>query len=496
MRERATRLEGQIGLDKDELAKADEAELVDLDKARLERMAQDLALVADGADDLRREIADINARVSQAKRATSLQGLIARRENARAELNNRRDEAMFAEAGKFLIDAVEREHEQTQMPRVLERALGHFSAFTHHGYELRLGRDTNSPRLIAIDLRSDEARDLDELSDGTRAQLLLAARIAYAEEVEQGRTLPLFLDEALDQSDPDRFEAIARCLGRIASDQGRQIFYLTSDPLDRDRIRHALDAENCAAAAEIDLGSLRGRAASVTESSALQVPTRPAVPSPDGTTAQEYAIALGVPRFMPARGYSDQHLLYVLFDDLELLHALLTNGIERTGQWKTVSGTALAEKLVARSNTSRQIDSRLRLLEMFCELWKQGRGRIVDRDVLVQSRAVSDQYLDRVADIADDLNGDAEELLAALLERKDPRLKGCQSALKFDPLSACNIDPPEWHGGGCPGSQQGGPARLRVALCATRSEAAWGVPVGPPGQPGRGDGRRRTMNGS
>ena len=29
----------------------------------------------------------------------------------------------------------------------------------------------------------------------------------------------------------------------------------------------------------------------------------------------------------------------------------------------------------------------------------------------------------------------------------------CQSALKIDPLSACKIDPPEWHGGGCPGSQ-------------------------------------------
>ena len=29
----------------------------------------------------------------------------------------------------------------------------------------------------------------------------------------------------------------------------------------------------------------------------------------------------------------------------------------------------------------------------------------------------------------------------------------CQSASKIDPLSACNIDPPEWHGGGCPGSQ-------------------------------------------
>ena len=42
---------------------------------------------------------------------------------------------------------------------------------------------------------------------------------------------------------------------------------------------------------------------------------------------------------------------------------------------------------------------------------------------------------------------------------------------------------------------RGGPARLRVAPCATRREAAWGVPVGPPGQPGRGDGRRRTMSG-
>ena len=60
--------------------------------------------------------------------------------------------------------------------------------------------------------------------------------------------------------------------------------------------------------------------------------------------------------------------------------------------------------------------------------------------------------------------------LPCIAARRCPDI-GCQSALKFDPLSACNIDPPEWHGGGCPGSQQGGPARLRVALCATRSEA-------------------------
>ena len=28
----------------------------------------------------------------------------------------------------------------------------------------------------------------------------------------------------------------------------------------------------------------------------------------------------------------------------------------------------------------------------------------------------------------------------------------CQSAFNIDPRSACKIDPPERHGGGCPGS--------------------------------------------
>ena len=424
LRDSATRLQGQIGLDREELTKAAEAELADLDRASLERLEHDLSSAADMADDLRREIADINVQVNEAKRGSSLEDLIARQENARAELRNRRGEAIFAGAGRFLVDAVGREYEQTQMPRVFERARDHFSTFTHHGYELRLGRDTKSPRLFAVDLRVGEGRELDELSDGTRAQLLLAARMAFAEEVERGRTLPLFLDEALDQSDPARFEAIARSLGRIANDQGRQIFYLTSDPLDRDRIRHALHAEDCVVAAEIDLGFLRGRASRVRESSALQVPTRPIIPSPDGTTGEEYGITLGVPEFVPALGYARQHFFYVLPDDLELLHALLTNGIEQAGQWKTVSGTLLAERLGSRSRTSKELDSRVSLLEVFCEVWKQGRGWAVDRDALVQSRALSERYLNDVVAIAGELGGASDQLLAVLLERKDSRLKG------------------------------------------------------------------------
>ena len=204
LRERATHMEGQIGLDRDELAKAEEAELADLDRASLERLQHDLSSAADKADDLRREIADINAEVNEAKRGSSLEDLIARQENARAELKNRRDKAIFAGAGKFLIDAVEREYEQTQMPRVFERAHAiifppsHITAMNSVWAGTYQGRHGCS-RLICGLARVGNWMNC--LTARVRS-LLLAARMAFAEEVEQGRTLPLFLDEALDQSDP------------------------------------------------------------------------------------------------------------------------------------------------------------------------------------------------------------------------------------------------------------------------------------------------------
>ena len=149
------------------------------------------------------------------------------------------------------------------MPRVFERARAHFSGFTNHNYELRLGEDEGTPRLVAVELRSGEARQLDELSDGTRAQLLLAARIAFAEQVEQEKVLPLFLDEAFDQSDPQSLRGHRAKPRARRKDQDRQIFYFTSDPLDVDRIRDALGKEDCEIAAAIDLGRIRTDVVSV-----------------------------------------------------------------------------------------------------------------------------------------------------------------------------------------------------------------------------------------
>ena len=421
------KLENLIESDRDALGKAGESGLSEQDSQSLERLQIVLSQAKAQAGQLHEDIAKVNAEVEQAKGGVDMQELIAAREETRACLWDIRDDALFAEAGEFLIEEIEQEYEQSQMPRVFERAREHFSRFTFPNYELRLGKAAEKPRLFAIELRGGQRRELDELSDGTRAQLLLAARIAFAEEVEQGMVLPLFLDEALDQSDPQRFEAIARSLGQIAHEQGRQIFYLTSDPLDVDRIRDALAREDCELAAGIDLGLLRTEVCSISGPDALRVPPAPNVPPPDGLTPEEYGALLRVPAFRPALGFAEQHVFYVLWDELALLRDLLTNVIEWAGQWRTVAGTALAERLASRSIGATQVGLRLDLLEVFCELWKQGRGRPVDRDALIDSAAISERYRDEVVEIAKELDGDPERLLEALARRKDQRLKGFRS---------------------------------------------------------------------
>jgi energy-coupling factor transporter ATP-binding protein EcfA2 len=413
-----------IQLAQEKLASAGELELAQHDRERLQADKERLEEQARRLAELRSQIADIRAEVRQAREGHHLENAIAERDVSLRHLEERRQEAMRAAAGRFLLDAVKCEHETNQMPRVLERARELFSTFTHHAYELRVAPD-DAGSFVAIEARSGAGRRPHELSDGTRVQLLLAAHLAFADEAEQGVPLPLFLDEALDQSDPVRFQAIARSLARMVEDEGRQIFYLTNDPTDMRRIQEALAEEGCAAARTIDLAAVRNRAASIPEPEALRVEPLPRVPPPSGATPESYGAALGVPPLAPLRGHTAQHLLYLLWDDLPLLHRLLESRIEHVGPWIMLSrsGAQLATRIAAAEGVGKQLDARAQLLEAFCHAWREGRGRPVDRDA-IERGGVSKHYLDDVVQIARELGGDGERLIEALRARSDERLRG------------------------------------------------------------------------
>jgi energy-coupling factor transporter ATP-binding protein EcfA2 len=425
LRRQSDGLATSIKLARTSLESAGEADLVERDAAQLEQEQRDLVALARELPDLTNEVAEIRAEVKQAREGHALEEILDSRAAALAHLRERQDEALRASAGRFLIDSVKREHETIQMPEVLKRARKLFATFTHDAYELRVAPEEHGS-FVAIETRTGTGKRPDELSDGTRAQLLLAAQLAFGEEVERGARLPLFLDEALDHSDPERFHAIAKSLGRMVKDEDRQILYLTNDPSDAARIQSALQEEGCAPAREIDLAEIRKWAVGVSGPSDLEVPPLPEVPDPSGETPESYGARLRVPPFDPRRESLGQHLFHLLWDDLPLLQRLLQRRLEHVGQWVAVSrsGSPLARRLAEGSASGAQLDTRVALLEEFCRSWAEGRGRPLDRAAIERSGAIRERYLDDVVEIARELGGDAEQLITLLRERSDPRLQG------------------------------------------------------------------------
>jgi exonuclease SbcC len=404
-------------------------DLLELDHTQLEMKLALLKKEVDGGQELRSEESDIKSEIRKAKASNDLEALIAEREEARETLRTRQSEVLLGAAGKFLVAKVEKEYELNQMPKVLERAQDLFRDFTHHSYELKvLQGDQGS--FSAVDTITHIGRKPDELSDGTRAQLLLASRLAFADKAEQGVRLPLFLDEALDQSDPARYEAIVQSLARISAKDDRQIIYLTNDPTDITRIQGALAREDYDAANVIDLAKVRNEDGGITAPEGLTVEPLPPIPDPEGMTPEQYGAELTIPPFDPARGHRAQHLLYLLWDDLETLHTLLQARIDRVGKWLALSAASapVANEIAAGDGVGRELDHRAQLLEAFCEAFSDGRGRAVNGEVIEASRAVSSRFLRDVSDICRELNADGERLIRALRARKDPRLKGFKNS--------------------------------------------------------------------
>ncbi|WP_139218101.1 ATP-binding protein [Paracoccus aminovorans] len=93
----------------------------------------------------------------------------------------------------------------------------------HPGAALRI--DDTSLLPIAL-TRDGQDEGLDILSGGTREQLAILTRIAFARLFAgSGRPVPVILDDALVHSDDDRIEAMFTALHRVAQDQ--QIIILT-----------------------------------------------------------------------------------------------------------------------------------------------------------------------------------------------------------------------------------------------------------------------------
>ena len=374
--------------------------------------------------DLNDAIVAIQTRLDDALRDVALDEALLARDRAHEALDAVRDEARAKALRRLLLERLRQQHRRRSEPPVLQRARALVHRFTNGRYDL-LVAEQDGESFRARDTATGEGLALSQLSDGTRAQLLLAARLAYIQETERGTVVPLFFDESLTASDSERFAAIGGAVLDLVADEGRQVFYLTCDPADVAAWQRLLAARGQPPAPVVDLARARGAAAA-----APVERLRPAAakPLPEPTPHEDpaaYAARLGdVPPldlFAPATA---AHVFHLLRDDLPLLHALLRRRVEQVGQIELLA-PALSAAGVLGPAQHEGLRARARALAVFLETAAIGRGRPVPKGALSAESGSGSSLLPQIEDLlaSPAVAGDAVRLVAALARGEIPRLQ-------------------------------------------------------------------------
>ena len=394
------------------LALGDQAGLIHGSREELQQKRDSLRSVARTRDALNDQIVAITTRVEEAKKRTDLEAALARQGQAEDQLRHQRQEDQEALVGDLLLNHLAEWEHGEKRPKILQRAEKLFAGITHGRYRL-LVKGGDSPSFRALDTDRDVGLELDELSSGTRLQLLLAVRVAFLEQQESKWKIPLILDETLANSDERRAELIIDAAIKLCR-EGRQIFYLTAQHDEVAKWQTMLKSRSDIPSRLIDLAELRGF--SETER-VTAIPTEATpetvVPAPGDSQRYEYGKKLRVPAIDPQAEISALHLWYVV-DDVEILYRLLQNGINHWGQLVTLLECDGIDWLTSDMAVVRTAQALSSVVHRAIDCWRVGRGRPVDRGVLIRSDCVTDKFMDAVADLADDCDGDARKLLQGM----------------------------------------------------------------------------------
>lgn len=401
------------------------SEVLDLTSEEIHMETERLQRLVENHDDLSSKIVSIRSRIDSTARESLLEDALAEIDRCKDMLAERQNEAVFSAAGNLLLDQVEAEYEVESRPKVFLSASKWLGLFTQGRYELRPGDATESEPTTfrAYDTTTGRGLAADELSRGTRIQLLLAVRLAFALEAERGAQLPLILDEVLSHSDPTRYRAIAECVLKMV-EKGRQVLYFTCQPSDAVAWKEMAEEIGITGTCRIDLADVRSGERVTGELLTRSAAEIKQVVEPGDMSLSEYMIAIGVPVLDPTVGARSTHVGHFI-EDVKSLYLLLSAGIQNYGQLQSLVSHGTADAYVE-SNTLSRMQAVAQVLDVFSEAWQVGRGKSVSRDVLV-SAGVSDSFIDRVADLARDLNWDARNLTQALHAKQDVRTRGFRS---------------------------------------------------------------------
>lgn len=392
---------------------ADRADILAMEPGEIDARLRSCEDAAQKRDALSETIGEINRQIKDAKAGHALTQALEKRDKARLALAESRHENARSVAGAMLTDWVRHEAVERSRPQVFERANELFVRFTRGTLRLEMDDRAATPAFVAR--RGNlPMQSLNELSDGERIQLMTAVRLAFLEQDETCR-LPLLVDEVLGTSDDGRSGVLIDTMIDIAR-QGRQVFYCTAQHDEVGKWKARLRDAGVASKV-LDLAEIRGGATHHAEPLDIAIFETAAPSEPNGVSYNEYRTVLGIQPLDPAVETIDGIHLWHVLNDTELLFGLLCKDITTWGQLQTLISHGGAGLVEVKNGTFDRAKAAAKAIRTACEAWQIGRGKPVDRSVLLDSESVSDRFIDEVSALARRLDGDAAALIRALGDR-------------------------------------------------------------------------------
>ena len=403
-------LESKITILKDKISDDEQfdPEWEQMDHAALVSLKDEFNERGDKAEELRERLSKINYEIEQAERNHDLEAALSEYERARSELSEIRSDALRKQTRKLVMDFLTEEHRQENSPEVLMEANRLFTAFTRGHFELTM--DHGGRQFRAKNSSLGLVHDLNELSSGTRIQLLLAVRLAFIQRQERGVKLPLFADELLAVSDRLRADAIIDSLQQTVRD-GRQLFYFTAQEEEVQRwLRASEESSDMTEPAIHYLADHKPRISAAWPEEPPDVRIQRDIPEPGTDSYEQYIKRLELSGFDPLVQPASELPVWMMLNDPGQLYECLRRGLDTRGRLESWIKGGNPLPGMQEPDKQRFIDTG-KILDFSLKLYHRGRAFPVGFAELKEAGLVSEHQAEGIYKLISEVNGDPVALI-------------------------------------------------------------------------------------
>ncbi|MBN2481141.1 MAG: AAA family ATPase [Bacteroidales bacterium] len=196
-------------------------------KEESQKLEKEIGEMREALDDRIREMGEKRGEIKRIEGESELAQVMTELETERQKLNNAYREWITGKIALKILSEAKETYEREKQPAVIKNSGTYFSKITSGRYN-RIKISLGEKDITVFDSR-EALKKIDQLSRGTREQLLISLRLGFIEEYEtKAEPLPVIVDEVLVNFDPVRARKAAGIFQEFG--ENRQILVFTCHP--------------------------------------------------------------------------------------------------------------------------------------------------------------------------------------------------------------------------------------------------------------------------